>query len=78
MNTHTNINQNVDKRSRWDVSYEWKAVTLLCLAFGLVGMDRFMLLPLFPVIAPDLTPDHPDLGQITDILPVASGVSALS
>ena len=77
MNTHTNIDQNVDKSSRWDVNYEWKAVTLLCLAFGLVGMDRFMLLPLFPVIAPDLKLDYQDLGHITGILAVAWGVSAL-
>lgn len=63
--------------SRWDMSYEWKAVTLLCLGFGLVGIDRFMILPLFPVIAPALELDYQDLGQITGILAIAWGVSAL-
>ena len=77
MNTPVDINSSVETTSRWDVSYEWKAVILLCLAFGLVGMDRFMLLPLFPVIAPDLKLDYQDLGHITGILAVAWGVSAL-
>lgn len=77
MHPSININQSVPTASRWDVSYEWKAVTLLCLAFGLVGMDRFMLLPLFPVIAQDLKLDYQDLGQITGILAVAWGISAL-
>ena len=61
----------------WDVGYEWKAVTLLCLGFGLVGIDRFMILPLFPVIAPALKLNYQDLGQITGILAIAWGVSAL-
>ncbi len=63
--------------TRWDLGYEWKAVTLLCLGFGLVGIDRFMLLPLFPVIAKDLKLDYQELGQITGILAIAWGVAAL-
>ncbi|GAC1389912.1 MAG: MFS transporter [Variovorax sp.] len=77
MNPHISTPQRADGKSRWDVSYEWKAVTLLCLGFGLVGIDRFMILPLFPVIAPDLKLDYQDLGQITGILAIAWGVSAL-
>ena len=61
----------------WDTSYEWKAVALLCLGFGLVGIDRFMILPLFPVIGKDLHLDYQDLGNITGILAVAWGISAL-
>ena len=30
----------------WDTSYEWKAITLLTLGFGLVGLDRWILAPL--------------------------------
>lgn len=63
--------------SPWNVSYEWKALTLLCLGFGLVGIDRFMILPLFPVIAAELKLNYQDLGQITGILAVAWGVAAL-
>lgn len=35
----------------WDTRYEWKAVVLLAIGFGLVGIDRFMIMPLFPVPA---------------------------
>lgn len=63
--------------ARWDVNYEWKAVTLLCLGFGLVGIDRFMIMPLFPVMAKDLGLDYADLGQITGVLAIAWGISAM-
>ena len=77
MQTHTSINQQIDGASRMNVSYEWKIVTLLCLGFGLVGIDRFMILPLFPVIAAELKLNYQDLGQITGILAITWGVSAL-
>jgi predicted MFS family arabinose efflux permease len=71
------MDQSVGKPSRWDASYEWKAVTLLCLGFGLVGIDRFMILPLFPVIAKDLALDYQDLGLITGILSITWGAASL-
>ncbi|WP_396330244.1 MFS transporter [Burkholderia anthina] len=60
-----------------DTSYEWKIVALLALGFGLVGVDRFMIMPLFPVMMRDLHLDYQDLGHITAALSVAWGVSAL-
>jgi MFS family permease len=63
--------------TRWDIGYEWKAVTLLCLGFGLVGIDRFMIMPLFPVIARDLHLDYQDLGHITGVLAIAWGIAAI-
>ncbi|WP_367848335.1 MFS transporter [Rhodoferax sp. WC2427] len=63
--------------SRWDISYEWKAVTLLCLGFGLVGIDRFMILPLFPVISQELHLNYQDLGQITGVLSIAWGLASI-
>lgn len=60
-----------------DTSYEWKIVALLALGFGLVGVDRFMIMPLFPVMMRDLKLDYQDLGHITAALSVAWGVSAL-
>ncbi|RDU98860.1 MFS transporter [Trinickia dinghuensis] len=63
--------------SRWDTAYEWKAVVLLSLAFGLVGIDRFMIMPLFPVMMKDLHLDYQDLGYITGALSVAWGFSAM-
>ncbi|MDM0114749.1 MFS transporter [Variovorax sp. J22R133] len=78
MNTHVAINPGLASgKSRRDVSYEWKAVALLCLGFGLVGIDRFMILPLFPVIAKDLHLGYQDLGQVTGVLAIAWGVAAL-
>jgi predicted MFS family arabinose efflux permease len=63
--------------SRWDTAYEWKAVVLLALGFGLVGIDRFMIMPLFPVMMTDLHLDYQDLGHITGALSVAWGFSAM-
>src|SRR4051812_28007138 len=37
--------------TRWDSSYEWKAVLLLGFGFGLVGLDRWIIAPLFPCMA---------------------------
>jgi len=62
---------------RWDLGYEWKAVTLLCLGFVLVGIDRFMIMPLFPVMAQELKLDYQDLGHITGVLAIAWGVAAM-
>jgi MFS family permease len=67
----------ITRSEKWDTRYEWKAVSLLALGFGLVGIDRFMILPLFPVMAKDLHLDYQDLGNITGVLAVAWGFSAL-
>lgn len=62
--------------ARWDVSYEWKAVALLALAFGTVGLDRMVLAPLFPFMMKDLKLNYQDLGNIVGILGVFWGLSA--
>lgn len=78
MSTHIAIEPGMTAaKSRWDFGYEWKAVTLLCLGFGLVGIDRFMILPLFPVISKDLGLNYQQLGQVTGVLAIAWGVAAL-
>ncbi|HUN26463.1 MAG TPA: MFS transporter [Steroidobacteraceae bacterium] len=61
----------------WDVSYEWRAVLILSLAFGLVGVDRFVLPPLFPAMMKDLKLDYQDLGNLVGVLGVAWGLSAI-
>lgn len=60
-NTHTN----------------WIIVILMALGFGLVGIDRFMISTLFPVIAKDLHLDYADIGTITGALAFAWGFAAL-
>jgi MFS family permease len=52
-------------------------VTLLSLGLGLVGVDRFIIVPMMPVLARDLGLDYQDLGIITGALAVAWGVSSL-
>jgi predicted MFS family arabinose efflux permease len=61
----------------WDSSYEWKAVLVLSLAFGLVGVDRFVLPPLFPAMMKELGLNYQDLGNLVGILGVAWGTSAI-
>ncbi len=48
---------------------------MLCLGFGLVGLDRFMILPMFPTLMKELDLSYQDLGHITGILSVAWGIS---
>jgi predicted MFS family arabinose efflux permease len=62
----------------WDVSYEWKALLAMSIAFGLVGIDRFILPPLFPAMMKDLSLTYDDLGGLVGILGVAWGISALA
>ncbi|WP_085066011.1 MFS transporter [Pseudomonas piscis] len=58
-------------------AYEWKAVLLPALGFGLVSIDRFMIMPLFPVMMKDLRLDFQDLGLITGVLAITWGISSL-
>ena len=58
-------------------SNEGKAVAVLALGFGLVGIDRFLISTLFPVIARDLHLGYNDIGTITGALAIAWGIAAL-
>ncbi|SAK80713.1 MFS transporter [Caballeronia ptereochthonis] len=64
------------KSTRWDTSYEWKAVTLLALGFGLVGLDRWLIAPLFPSIMKDLHLTAQDVGNCIGILGLSWGIFA--
>lgn len=58
-------------------SQELKVVVLMALGFGLVGIDRFLISPLFPTIARELNLDYSDIGTIAGALALAWGVAAL-
>lgn len=58
-------------------TYEWKAVLLLALSFGLVGLDRWIIAPLFPSMMKDLHLNYQDLGLIIGVLGLAWGVFAI-
>jgi MFS family permease len=62
---------------RWDTAYEWKAVTLLGIGFGLVGLDRWIIAPLFPVMADDLGLNYQSQGNIVGVLGLTWGVFAI-
>jgi len=67
----------------WDTRYEWKAVALLTIGFGLVGLDRWVIAHLAGAKASTMVQDlhltNPpaDVGNLVAILGVAWGVSAL-
>ncbi len=56
---------------------DWGMIILLALSFGLVGVDRFLITTLFPVMAKDLNLDYGDIGIITGALAFAWGLAAL-
>lgn len=60
-----------------DFRYELRAVALLTLAFGLVGIDRFAMNYMFPAMRDDLGLSYQDLGNASGVLSFALGISAL-
>ena len=63
---------------RWDTGYEFRMVLLLTVGFGLVGLDRWILPPLFAAqMGKDLGLTPQDLGNLVGALGVAWGVSAI-
>ena len=67
----------VSDAKTWDTAYEWKTVALLGIGFGLVGLDRWIIAPLFPFIAQDLGLAEGEIGRLTGILGVLWGVFAI-
>jgi len=62
----------------FDPAYEWRAVLLLSLAFGLVGLDRWILPPLFPAMMADLGLNYADLGNLVGVLALSWGIAAIA
>jgi MFS family permease len=56
---------------------ERSIIATLSIAFGLMGLDRFVINPLFPVIAKDLGLGYRDIGLAAATLALAWGVAAL-
>lgn len=63
--------------SHWDPRYEVKAIALLALGFGMVGLDRFIINPLFPVMQKELGLNYQDLGLISAVLALAWGAASI-
>jgi MFS family permease len=60
--------------STHDRRYEWQIVLLLSLGFGLVGLDRWIIAPLFPAMAKDLGLGYEALGLASGALGIAWGL----
>ncbi len=56
---------------------EVKSVSILALGFGLVGIDRYLISTMYPVIAKDLHLGYGDIGTITGALAIAWSIAAL-
>jgi predicted MFS family arabinose efflux permease len=59
------------------VNREIKSVLVLALGFGLVGVDRYLISTMYPIIAKDLHLGYGDIGTITGALAIAWAVAAL-
>jgi len=60
-----------------DRRYEFRAIALLALGFGLVGLDRWLVMPLAPQIMRDLKLDYQDLGNLAAAVGLSWGVFAI-
>jgi len=67
----------VPQQDNIDKSYEWKAVTLLGLGFGLVGLDRWLITPLFPSVMEDLGLTYQHLGTTVGVFGLSWGVFSI-
>lgn len=61
-----------------DRSYERKTLILLSLGFGLVGLDRWLIAPLFPHMMADLGLSYQQLGSLIGMLGLAWGLCAIT
>ena len=60
-------------KAKW-TSYEWKAVLLLSLTFGILSLDRWLVAPLFPIIMKDLNLNYQDIGMLAGVLALTWGL----
>lgn len=72
---HTPLDEQA--RTTWDPKYEFRAVLLLSVGFGLVGLDRNIINPLFPVMAKELGLNYQDLGLVSAVLALTWGIASI-
>ena len=58
-----------------NTAYEWKMVILLAILFGIVGLDRLVIVYLFPVLMPELKLNNAQAGAIASILALTWAIS---
>ncbi|CAH2803483.1 MAG: hypothetical protein PPHEINF_5492 [uncultured Paraburkholderia sp.] len=55
--------------------YEWKMVVFLAVLFGIVGLDRLVIVYLFPVLLPELKLNNTQAGAIASVLALTWAIS---
>lgn len=58
-----------------DSAYEWKMVWLLAVLFGIVGLDRLVVVYLFPILIPELGLSNTQAGAIASVLALTWALS---
>lgn len=58
-------------------THEWQTLALMAFGFALVNLDRFIMYPLFPVMAMDLGFDYQDIGLISAAVALTWGISSM-
>lgn len=71
------LEQESKPEDTWDTGKEWRTVALLTLAFGLVGLDRWLIAPLAPAMIEDLGFTPQTINLLVAVLGVTWGVSAV-
>jgi MFS family permease len=56
--------------------YEWKIVTLLALLHGTLGLDRLVIVYLFPILMPEFGLNNTQAGALTAVLALTWAVAA--
>ncbi|MGF6552289.1 MFS transporter [Paraburkholderia youngii] len=74
---HAGVSHAVDDIGSSYARYEVKAVGLLALGFGMVGLDRFIINPLFPAMQKDLGLNYQELGLISAVLALGWGIASI-
>jgi len=69
------VNKNATQH---DGRYERTTLVLLSIGFGLVGLDRWIIAPLFPHMMKDLGLSYQQLGSLIGILSLAWGVCSIA
>jgi MFS family permease len=77
MNSDRHNDNNNPVGQNYSPGYEWKIVLLLTLAFGLVGLDRQLIAPLFPSMMAELNLNYQDLGNLIGILAISWGAFSI-
>jgi MFS family permease len=74
---HRSSSKNPPGERAPSTTHEWQTLALMAFGFALVNLDRFIMYPLFPVMARDLGLDYQDIGLISAAVALTWGISSM-